>query len=403
MFIQTHPAIRNLALGVVISIFLGSVSGGNAFSQETPSLKELYNLFLQQRNEIDILRKRAERAEKQLLQMQSKALPVGSNKLTPQIRKAAASSVKRPPSQDQKARPYVRAPIGAPKRKKSAWTVAAKVPVLNVASDALDVVKGDSDMHGSKFSGHADMDHLPGIDIRFNYALDDSQLSIGVGGKVWGQSATDNFFGVDVQNVIGLESDDLRGNGLRTRLTLLRAIGDFDVTYRVIEDEGLNLGLLAGLRAGYFESHHSVIVTVAGSSEYDPVGTRVGSKTKFYGGGPRLGVAANYDIGSGFGLDAKSSASFLIGAEDTRTDQSTESQDGTKSVTRVVPITDLEFALNYNNKFGPFETNFRIGAEVEWWSNVSDHFRSTSHTAPSSPSAKDYLFWGPFLQGSLTW
>ena len=109
------------------------------------------------------------------------------------------------------------------------------------------------------------------------------------------------------------------------------------------------------------------------------------------------------EFGRGFGFNVGSSASLLVGRDETRTKQSSENDEAVSRSTRVVPIIDMELTLVYEKMFGSLSTSFRVGDQAEWWSNGPDHFRAFSTTAVPPPGGEDYLFFGPFAELKVKW
>ena len=380
----------NSSLGVGTCLFLVSIWSGNTFAQSTPSNQELYNLIVNQRNEISELRQRAETAVKLLQELQNDLLPaqnVVSGSQPTVINRSATEDIIQPG-------------IGAQKRRQGAWSTSVQATAMVVSSDALTVVNGDSGNADTKDADAMDAGISPGVDVRMAYAMPDSRLTLGVTGKFWQTSLSQNFSGTDIQPSIGLEDDEILSNELKVDMDMTKFVGDIDATYDLINNGDIDLGLIFGVRGALFANHAQYAVIQDGT---DTARKKVDSKTRFYGLGPRLGFTGNVDFGGGFGFEGGSTASILFGRDSTRTYESTESDTGVFDENRFVPLVDMKFALSYEKKFDRVTTELRLGGQAEWWSNVSDHFRTKASSAPVKSSGQDYLFFGPFAGVKATW
>mgnify|MGYP001167898475 CR=1 FL=1 len=368
------PTARYLLLSLLASVLVF----GDA-EAEAPSNADLYKLLLQQQEllkqqqrQIEQLKARAERAEQKVV----------AKSVQPQ------SQVPRPPI------------VESPRRSGDELTASVSASAMTVSSQALVVVKGDDDTGDTVGSQEITPEIAPGFNARLAWAPARSRFSYGVGAKWWSASLEDNFNGVDIVPFIGVDRN--RVNRMSVDMKIDRFIGDVDSTYDFLSNGEVDLGLLAGLRVAYFRTHAQYRTLERGVS--DPTEeAETDSAALFYGFGPRFGLSSKLDLGNGFGLDGSGSASVLFGQTDIATRQAREAGVASDFRTTFVPIMDADLGLTYERSTADLMTRVRLAAQLEWWSNVPDHYRIHSSSAAESQPGKDYLFFGPSASVQMSW
>jgi len=365
----------------LLAVLLAPIAIVDEARADAPSNEVLYQLLLKQQ-------KLLSEQQQQIKQLQARAEKAEGKLAKP----AVAVTEQQPPH----------TPVASsPRRSEEEWTASVSASALTVSSTALVVVKGDDDFGDTASSQEITPEFDLGLNARLAWAPANSRFSFGAGAKWWSTSLEDNFNGIDIVPFIGVDRN--RVNRMSVEMDIDRFVGDLDTTYDFLSNGEVDLGLLAGLRTGYFRSHAEYRTIKRGVTDPTEL-AETDSAALFYGLGPRLGVSSKLDLGKGFGLEGSSSASVLFGQTDISTRQA-DARDGKADEFRTtfVPILDADLGLTYLHKTAYLMTTARLGAELEWWTNVPDHYRIHSSSAAESQAGKDYLFFGPSVSLQMTW
>ncbi len=189
----------------------------------------------------------------------------------------------------------------------------------------------------------------------------------------------------------------------------------------------LRLHPIAGIRYADVERFYTLSEAAAASLTIPDIGTfdilnlsDIEEESDFRGAGPLAGIDTSYYLGRGFGVIGHGDAAILIGGLGPITNVAsfnavTDEATGdivsalnsfvlsAKSVTRVVPVTDLKLGLDYTytiNNTNDSDLSMEIGYQTSEYFNAVDRLSTISNVMPGlifKNSTSDLGLDGPYI------
>lgn len=238
---------------------------------------------------------------------------------------------------------------------------------------------------------------VPSIEAALEYRLSDSSWRINTYASYLRNKTEPESLTVNNNYVPAFSASDLRVDigTMRASSELERFRVGVDGRYALMDTKYNSLDVDLGLNFGSID--HTLNINA-------PVSGLVNNNMKFFGAGPRLGIAGRHQFKNGLGFTGGLGTTLLTGYGTLQ--QQNPNQGSTSSSVRiteedwrVVPMVDVKIASTFNDDSGSYALGGEFGLKAEYWSNLPDWYSHTHYTVnPSKSGADNMTFLGPYLE-----
>ena len=280
-------------------------------------------------------------------------------------------------------------PAGTAEEPPLPYALTAGVEYLIASSDSFRFYSfniPNSSRSSSNTDGRA---FSPGLWIDFAYQPA-SGITWGAGLHYWSEDGTTRT--VDGDLYVDITADPFGADSLKATMNAERLYGDLYGQGNLASTADLRLDILAGLRAGMF--NQSILVQDA-----DDLDLWSRGEADYWGLGPRIGLALDWDAWDALGVVADANLALLIGQSTAISDNDGFSgfyAENTQFLDTAWMF-DSRLGLEYLAALAKTRLAFELGLTAEYWAGLPNFPRYEDLNANARYGTTDMLLIGPYF------